>query len=99
MGPCVRRDDARGWLPAFAGTTVVMPCERRPSHLRTLSTRRPRESGEMESRLKCNDGFEFGECLGGCLEVQAFAWGVVEALHVPLEGGCRDELEVSFAWQ
>ena len=33
------------------------------------------------------------------LEVQAFAWGIVEALNVPLEGGCRDELEVSFAGQ
>lgn len=53
----------------------------------------------MESRLKCNDRFEFGECLGGCLEVQAFAWGIVEALNVPLEGGCRDEIEVSFAGQ
>jgi len=40
----------------------------------------------------------FGECLGGWLEVQAFVGDIVEALNVPLEGGLRDELEVSYCW-
>ena len=33
------------------------------------------------------------------LEVQAFARGIVEAVNDLLEGGGRDEIEVSFAWQ
>ena len=33
------------------------------------------------------------------LEFQAFAWGIVEALNEPLEGGWRDEPEVSCAGQ
>ena len=37
--------------------------------------------------------------LGGRLEVQAFAWGIVEALNVLLESGWRDGVEVGLAGQ
>ena len=51
----------------------------------------------MDSRLKCNGLIEFEECLGRRFEVQTFAWGVVEAVNIPPEIGCRDKVEIDFA--
>lgn len=53
----------------------------------------------MDSRLKCNDRFKLRECLGGCLEVQAFTWRIVEALYVPPEIGGGKEIEVGLVRQ